>query len=90
MLYNHFGRRFLITSAKSMKNRLSYVATRAMSKAVQPADKDYSIKPTDETKQFSKSPIMRNFGELEHGEIPEPLKYVRPFEQTTLSNGIKV
>lgn len=40
--------------------------------------------------QFSKGPIMSNFGELPFGEIPEPLKYVRPFHQTTLSNGIRV
>jgi len=33
---------------------------------------------------------MSNFGELPFGEIPEPLKYVRPFNSTTLSNGIRV
>lgn len=33
---------------------------------------------------------MGNFGELPFGEIPEPLKYVRPFQMTTLSNGIRV
>jgi len=43
---------------------------------------------------------MSNFGELPFGEIPEPLKYVRPFSTcpiiyyildiTTLSNGIRV
>jgi len=33
---------------------------------------------------------MQNFGNLPHGEIPEPLKYVRPFDTTTLSNGIRV
>lgn len=33
---------------------------------------------------------MDNFGELPFGEIPEPLKYVRPFNVTTLSNGIRV
>ena len=46
---------------------------------------------------------MSNFGELPFGEIPEPLKYTRPFrklylflsylliiEMTTLSNGIRV
>jgi predicted Zn-dependent peptidase len=33
---------------------------------------------------------MSNFGELPFGEIPEPLKYVRPFQMTTLSNGIRV
>lgn len=31
--------------------------------------------------QFSKEPIMTNFGELPFGEIPEPLKYVRPFRK---------
>ncbi len=33
---------------------------------------------------------MKNYGELEFGEIPEPLKYVRDYKQTTVSNGIKV
>jgi processing peptidase subunit beta len=61
-----------------------------MSSDVQKAHHDYSIKPTEELKQFSKAPIMDNFGELKFGEIPEPLKYVRPFSQTTLSNGIRV
>ena len=65
----------------------------------------YSVTPRDQHLQFSKAPIMSNFGELPFGEIPEPLKYVRPFgkiffnyvlflfnnvEITTLSNGIRV
>ena len=29
--------------------------------------------------QFSKKPIMANFGDLPAGEIPETLKYNRPF-----------
>lgn len=33
---------------------------------------------------------MNNFGELKFGEIPEPLKYARPFHSTELSNGIRV
>ncbi len=33
---------------------------------------------------------MKNFGELEFGEIPEPLKYSREFKLTTISNGIRV
>jgi processing peptidase subunit beta len=33
---------------------------------------------------------MNNFGALPFGEIPEPLKYTRPFQLTTLSNGIRV
>ena len=42
--------------------------------------------------QFSKAPIMKNYGELEFGEIPEPLKYSRSqdFKLTTLDNGIRV
>lgn len=33
---------------------------------------------------------MNNYGDLPFGEIPEPLKYVRPHHETTLSNGIRV
>jgi len=44
----------------------------------------------DQILQFSKAPIQDTFGDLPFGEIPEPLKYVRPFKHTTLSNGIKV
>jgi len=40
--------------------------------------------------QFSKDPTMSNFGDLPFGEIPEPLKYVRQFHSTTLSNGVRV
>lgn len=31
-----------------------------------------------------------NHGDLPFGEIPQPLKFVRPFEVTTISNGIRV
>jgi predicted Zn-dependent peptidase len=40
--------------------------------------------------QFSKAPIMKNYGELPFGEIPEPLKRVNEFRVTTASNGIRV
>jgi len=40
--------------------------------------------------QFSKAPIAANFGDLQRGEIPEPLKFNRPFQITTLSNGVRV
>lgn len=33
---------------------------------------------------------MSNFGDLPFGEIPEPLKYDRPMQMTTISNGIRV
>jgi hypothetical protein len=49
-----------------------------------------SMKPIERHLQFSKEPILNNFGELPYGEIPEPLKYDRGFETTTLSNGIRV
>ena len=44
----------------------------------------------DDYKQFSREPIMKNFGDLERGEIPEALKYERPMEFTTTQNGIRV
>jgi len=31
--------------------------------------------------QFSKEPVMANFGDLQFGDIPEPLKFVRPFSK---------
>ena len=53
-------------------------------------DRDNSVITKSGSFQFSKKPIMDNYGELPHGEIPEPLKYVRDFKMTTLSNGIRV
>ena len=54
------------------------------------SDKDFRVTTNNTHLQFSKSPISENFGELKEGEIPEPLKYVRPFEMTTLDNGVRV
>ena len=31
--------------------------------------------------QFSKAPIHDNFGDLPKGEIPQPLKFNRPFRK---------
>lgn len=89
-MLNHLSKRFFILGSKTVKNSMVKIAQRSMSKGIIEASQDYSIKPTSELKQFSKAPIMDNYGELQYGEIPEPLKYVRPFHQTTLSNGIKV
>lgn len=89
-MLNLFGRRFYSLGSKAMKNNLTRMALRSMTTSVKKVETDYSIKPKEELKQFSKAPIMDNFGELKFGEIPEPLKYVRPFNQTTLSNGIRV
>lgn len=46
--------------------------------------------PTESYLQFSRAPTVANFGDLPRGEIPEPLKYNRPMQSTTLSNGIRV
>lgn len=89
-MLNLITKRSYALGSKAMKNRLSQFAIRAMSSDIQKSAEDFSIKPREDLKQFSKAPIMENFGELQHGEIPEPLKYVRPFQQTTLSNGVKV
>jgi Insulinase (Peptidase family M16) len=53
-------------------------------------EKDYKVTTNPHHLQFSRAPIMDNFGELPLGEIPEPLKFVRPFEMTVLDNGIRV
>jgi hypothetical protein len=53
-------------------------------------NEDSKLQPKESFMQFSKEPIMNNFGELKFGEIPEPLKYARPFHSTELSNGIRV
>ncbi len=41
----------------------------------------YSVSPKEQHLQFSKTPILSNFGELPFGDIPEPLKFVRPFRK---------
>ncbi|CAI2365787.1 unnamed protein product [Moneuplotes crassus] len=89
-MFNHLSKRFYTIGSKALKNNMRRFAMRSMSTQVTKTGHDYSIKPTGDLKQFSKAPILENFGELQYGEIPEPLKYVRPFEQTTLSNGIRV
>lgn len=51
---------------------------------------DHSVAETQTHMQFSKAPVLLNFGDLPAGEIPEPLKYERPMQTTTISNGIRV
>mmetsp|Transcript_15260 Transcript_15260/g.14816 ORF Transcript_15260/g.14816 Transcript_15260/m.14816 type:complete len:142 (-) Transcript_15260:1198-1623(-) len=82
---------------KSRASQRAYFAARAFASsnkeedALKPsAQADYGIQARESHLQFSKAPILANFGELPFGEIPEPLKYVRPFKRTTLSNGITV
>jgi len=42
---------------------------------------NFRVQAKEQHLQFSKAPIMSNFGELPFGEIPEPLKFVRPFRK---------
>ena len=39
----------------------------------------FRLQTSEQYMQFSKKPIMSNFGDLPRGEIPEPLKFNRPF-----------
>jgi processing peptidase subunit beta len=47
------------------------------------------LDPASDKSQFSKVRLV-NHGELQDGDIPEALKYDRPFELTTLANGVRV
>jgi hypothetical protein len=51
---------------------------------------DDGLAPKEATQQFSKRPVADNHGDLPFGEIPEPLKYVRPYSETMMPNGIRV
>jgi hypothetical protein len=75
-----------------LHNKRDHEQNRSHSTGVWASDKDtdYKVTTKDQHLQFSKTPILENFGELPLGEIPEPLKYIRPFEMTTLDNGIRV
>lgn len=76
-----FNKRSDIESNKSRDKNNNYITD---------LERDGSLRVKTESLQFSKSKIMDNLGELPFGEIPEPLKYVRDFKMTVLSNGIRV
>lgn len=66
-------------------------ASKRFSTSLKTADQQASsMAKGEQFMQFSKDPIMENFGSLPFGKIPEPLKYQRPFHDVTLSNGIRV
>jgi hypothetical protein len=74
----------LTKNAKVLQNSAyvvrSFSATNKDEDSLRKSDTaDFGIKARDQHLQFSKAPIMSNFGELPFGDIPEPLKYVRPF-----------
>jgi hypothetical protein len=43
------------------------------------------VSTTEGFMQFSKAPTSANFGDLPRGEIPEPLKFNRPFRKFALA-----
>ena len=88
MLSKPFSRRFLEKAARSVG--LIPTASANFASDVATPKADNSVEKRSGKLQFSKQPIMKNFGELEFGEIPEPLKYAREFKETTISNGIRV
>ena len=47
------------------------------------------LEPSTDVSQFSKARLV-NHGELEDGEIPEPLKQSPQFHDSTLANGVRV
>lgn len=79
-------------SNSSLHNSRDHEANKSKdeSKWLSEVAKDSKVTEAPTHLQFSRTPIMDNFGELPLGDIPEPLKYVRPFEMTTLDNGIRV
>jgi hypothetical protein len=79
-------RNFCLFNKKEHEQNRSSASDRWMTEK----DKDFKVTTKEQYLQFSKAPILENFGELPLGEIPEALKYVRPFEMTTLDNGIRV
>ena len=79
--------------SSSLHNKRDHEANRSGDKSkswMTESDKDFRITTQQQPLQFSKKPILENFGELQPGEIPEPLKYVHPFRMTVLDNGIRV
>lgn len=95
VLKNVFGqKKFLKNSFKTIFNKRSDVeVNKSKDKElyfVSDSDRHSKVHIRSGPQQFSKSPIMDNFGELKEGEIPEPLKYVRDFRMTQLDNGIRV
>ena len=62
------------TITRKNKTTLSFIAILTVCNFV-------SVTPVESHMQFSKNPILKNFGDLPSGEIPEPLKYNRPFRK---------
>jgi processing peptidase subunit beta len=81
---------FTNSSLHGKKDFEEYKSKDASKKYMVEKDTDYRVTPKNYNLQFSKNPILDNFGDLPKGEIPEPLKYVRPFEMTVLENGVRV
>ena len=71
-------------TGKASSERCSFFLDMLMSTHINSNVVTYRVTPKEQSFQFSKAPIMKNFGELEFGEIPEPLKFVRPFRKSII------
>jgi len=77
-------------SRQTLHRGMSSLGSKQSSELRNAQAEDFGIQAKEKHLQFSKEPVMQNFGDLPFGEIPEPLKYERPMQMTTISNGIKV
>lgn len=82
------SQRFLRKTAAN--NGIRAVQKAAFSSYLTNEGEDYSVETTESKLQFSKAPILKNFGELPAGEIPATLNHVKETHQTLTSNGIRV
>jgi hypothetical protein len=71
-------------------NMLKKLSTNVGSKILRLPAKPLATSPqVFKNTQFNQNMLV-DYGDIPLGEIPEPLKYDRPYEITTISNGIKV
>ena len=73
-------------SVRQMSNRIG----EEKSEVEQVQDFSKEIQSRENYLQFSREPTSKNFGDLERGEIPDPLRFDRPMETTVTQNGIRV
>jgi len=72
------------------QKRMMFAARQMSTEITNDFKQDTKLVEKEPFLQFSKEPTMKNFGALEFGTIPEPLRHIRPYSETQLSNGIKV
>ena len=83
------GRSLLAVQKRSLYSELDKYKHMDKNSAAPSEITEPGIIKSGKSVQFTKS-VLKQHGELPFGEIPEPLKYTRPFQMTTLSNGVRV